>query len=199
MNTGQMLAVVSTLIGLSGQAVAGVINVPADQPTIQAAIDAAVSGDEVVVAPGTYNEVIDFMGKSITLRSSDGPELTIISGSGLNWTVVTCRITENVGSCATLMMEGFTIRDGLAPASLGGGWYNDFSNPTIVNCIFEGNRVTGSGRGGAIHNYHSSPTLIDCTFRNNEAVIGGAIYNSVNSFTSVTNCMFANNVGSLGG
>ena len=87
--------------GLGGHAGAGIINVPADQPTIQAAIDASLGGGhEVVVAPGTYNEVIDFMGKSITLRSSDGPELTIISGSGLNWTVVTCRFNHLFGSKA---------------------------------------------------------------------------------------------------
>ena len=48
---------------------AAVINVPADQPTIQAAINAAVSGvDEVVVAPGTYNEIINFIGKAITVH-----------------------------------------------------------------------------------------------------------------------------------
>ncbi len=39
--------------------------------SIQTAIDNAVDGDEIVVAPGTYFETIDFLGKAITLRSSD--------------------------------------------------------------------------------------------------------------------------------
>lgn len=44
-----------------------IINVPGDQPTIQAEIDAAVDGDEIVVAPGTYLQIINFIG-SISLR-----------------------------------------------------------------------------------------------------------------------------------
>ncbi len=45
---------------------------------IQDAIDAAMSGDEITVAPGTYNELIDLLGKGVTLRSSGGRDVTII-------------------------------------------------------------------------------------------------------------------------
>ena len=62
----------ATFLPISGALQAAVINVPGDQPTIQAGINAANDFDEVVVAPNTYNEIIDFLGKSITVRSSGG-------------------------------------------------------------------------------------------------------------------------------
>jgi len=51
---------------------ASTINVPKDQPTIQAGINAASNGDTVLVAPGKYVENINFMGKAITVTSSGG-------------------------------------------------------------------------------------------------------------------------------
>ena len=47
------------------------ITVPGDYATIQAAIDAANDGAEIVVSPDTYQENINFCGKNIILRSTD--------------------------------------------------------------------------------------------------------------------------------
>jgi len=58
----------------------GTLNVPGDYATIQGAIDAAVNGDTVLVAPGTYVENIDFLVKAITVKSSSGAEATVIDG-----------------------------------------------------------------------------------------------------------------------
>jgi len=73
------LSVFLTFISIN---LADTLNVPVDQPTIQAGINAAVNGDTVLVAPGTYVENIDFVGKAITLRSKFGPDVTVIDGGG---------------------------------------------------------------------------------------------------------------------
>ena len=63
---------------------ADTINIPADYPTIQEGIDAAVNGDTVLVAPGTYVENIDFIGKAITVTSKHGASVTTIDGNQEN-------------------------------------------------------------------------------------------------------------------
>ena len=121
---------VTACLAVHGTANADIIHVPADEPTIQAGIDAAMDGDEVVVAPGTYFETIDFNSKAITVRSSDGPQVTTIDAQRLG-TVVTCVSGQGMS------LEGFTITGG--DAAVGGGMINDNSSPSIVDCVFVGN------------------------------------------------------------
>ena len=53
--------------------IAATINVPADQPTIAAAISASVNGDVISIAAGTYNEhSLNPNGKAITIGSASG-------------------------------------------------------------------------------------------------------------------------------
>src|SRR5580658_9143730 len=87
---------------------ASTINVPAQQPTIQAGINAAVNGDTVLVAPGTYFENINFNGKAITVTSSGGPAATIIDGSR-NLSPVT---TFSPNETSNAVISGFTLQNG---------------------------------------------------------------------------------------
>jgi hypothetical protein len=162
--------------------------------SIQTAIDNAVDMDEILVAPGTYFETINFLGKAITLRSSDGAEVTIIDGTALFTHVVQCVSDEGPDT----VLDGVTITGGYATGGsfsdmVGGGMFNDNSSPTVTNCTFSGN--TALFGGGGMFNLNSSPTITDCTFSGNTVLTddGGGMANSGNSSPTVTNCTFSGN------
>lgn len=141
------------------------INVPADQPTIQAGINAANNGDTVLVAPGTYVENINFAGKAITVRSSGGSAATIIDGNAANSVV-----TFATGEGAAAVLQGFTIRNGLALTGTlptfgaGGGIRITRASPTILDNTITGNQGC-NGIGIAID--HASPLVQDNVISNN--------------------------------
>ena len=173
-----------TLAASSGMA--ATILVPAEQPTIQAGIEAAFGGDLILVSPGTYVENIDFLGKGITVQSEVGPDLTVIDGNQAG-SVVTLNSFETLDT----VIDGFTIRNG--KASDGGGIYCSVSSPTITNCTISENTAI-SGRGGGIRCSGSSPTITNCTISGNIATYtgGGGIYCSGSSPT-IMNCTISGN------
>jgi len=123
---------------------AATITVPAGQPTIQAAINAAKNGDVIIVAPGTYFENINFLGKAISVKSSGGAKVTIIDGGHAN-SVVTFSSGEGLKS----VLHGFTIQNGTAGLE-GGGIYIDNASPSITGNLVTNNTACNGGAGIAV-------------------------------------------------
>ena len=149
-----IVAVVLLFITSGFAAQATVIRVPADYGTIQSAINAAVAGDTVEVAPGTYVENLNFLGKAIRVTSVEGPQVTVIDGNQ-NGSVVVFVSGEGPQSVLT----GFTIRNGNATGSAlrGGGVRIENSSPTISGNIIT-NNLAGDG-GGGVSSSFGSPVI----------------------------------------
>ena len=160
------------VIGLASPAPATIIHVPLEYATIQSGIDAAVNGDTVLVADGTYggpgNRDIDFWGKSVLLTSENGPESTIIDCEGTPTNPHRGFHFHN-GESASSVVRGFTIKNGCT-AYGGGVCCENASAPRLVGNTFLGN-VANSG--GAIRCAGSSPAIVGNAFIDNTANSGG--------------------------
>lgn len=156
-----------------------VLRVPEDFLLIQDAIDAARSGDTILVGPGVYNvgdRPLNFRGKGIALLSRAGPDQTVLESNGLCPTCPRGRVVEfRSAEPATAVLRGFTIRFGSASGSAaGGGVLCVDSSPTLQDNVIYGN-VAESGSGGGIGAWGGSPVLINNVLRQNRALQGGAV------------------------
>ena len=221
-----LLFLVSLFLILSLQVFSQVtIHVPADYTTIQAAINAANSGDIVLVAEGTYYENINFMGKAITVASHfylDQKEKhirkTIINGSQPvdpdYGSVVTFASGEDTNSvlCGFTITGGtgtLNINPGFPPIRRGGGIFFGASGGKIIHNIVVNNKVENEVwcfGGGLSSGPPFIPTFIileENVFRDNECngfdmVSGGGA--ALGSSGRIINNVFEKNIiFSLGG
>ncbi len=189
---------------------------PADFNNIAAAIEHASHGDEIVLEPGVYagtgNCGLEFGGKSITLRSRYGPDVTVIDCGGEyfgieicdNWTApagikgLTIRRSHYgaIKVCSSTPPRGsYSYSPGYAPVTIADCNFveSDYSsilmdghdNVTVIRC-----RIVGGERTG-IYSFMSGPQIRNCV------VAANASYGIQASWAQVSNCTVVGN-GSIG-
>jgi predicted outer membrane repeat protein len=177
-----------------------------DVPTLQAAIDAAGAGDEIVVHPGRYTWANQGTGTDYGLirflRGVGGFSIRSVAGAGS-----TVLDAQGQGRVIYLMaynqvtFEGFTITGGEAPLFGdfdGGGIIAHLCPAVFIDCVITRNSADAGGGmwcGGV-----SSMHFINCEFSWNTADLGGGIL-YVNSYNTgrLTGCVVRNNTATLRG
>ncbi|MCX6345427.1 MAG: DUF1565 domain-containing protein [Armatimonadetes bacterium] len=180
--------------------------------SIQQAINAAASGDEIWVAAGTYEENITLSSGVRLYGSFAGTECTRQTNRSrlANETVIQGDGTDSVvyiGSVATssTVLDGFTIRGGLGHYTdewygpYGGGIFCDNASPVISHNLITSNGDTSYTYGGGIACYGGSPSLCGNTISGNQASSGGGIYLDSTTSATVKNNIIDSNSASAGG
>lgn len=154
-------------------------------PAIQPGIDAAASGDTVLVGPGTYPGILWVAGKSIAIRGSGGSSVTTIDAqqAGSAIVLINALLPQTV-------IEGLTVTGGHGLDGSGNGGSGGAggilcigSSPVVRNCFITGNQggagsfatVPGAGGGGGILAHGGHLTIEDSTISTNAGGIGGVV------------------------
>jgi hypothetical protein len=169
--------------------------------TIQQAVGAAKTGEEIWVKMGTYPLLSEVaIDKSVSIYGCfEGTETQRIQRN--------CRLYDSIVDgqdtvrCFNIKsdgvtLDGFIIRHGTE--DMGGGIYAaESSNFKISKCIFQDNHAN---LGGALFSQAPDGEITNCIFTNNAAAeYGGGLY-ILNSALSLANCIFSGNeAGDTGG
>ncbi len=131
--------------------------------TIQAAIDAATSGDRIGLAPCVYHERIDYRSKYLDIFGIEGSAHTTIDGDG-GGTVVDVEVAETDGT----RLAGVTVTDGYDPAG-GSALEVYYAALKLEDVVFAGN-----GESFAVASLNVGwVDMVDVVFEDNAVVAGG--------------------------
>ncbi len=175
--------------------------------SIQDAIDVSTEGDDVIVTNGIYAEggrvvsgiltnrvVVD---KAISVRSVNGPEVTVIEGkSPLGTNAVRCAYLADEA-----VLSGFTLTNGATlsgfstnlPQVGGGGAWCESTNALLDNCIVVSNSCSMWGAGVF------SGTLKNCQVNSNWNFNGSLAGGGGVAFSAVFDSTLTKNHASING
>ncbi|MCK4303212.1 MAG: right-handed parallel beta-helix repeat-containing protein [Candidatus Eisenbacteria sp.] len=189
-----LTAVFCLLLGMLlhlGVASGDILLVPDQYDTIQDAVDAAVYGDEILVAAGTYSDPTHPAGAGDTTRCcvilKSGITLT---GAGMGETIIDADSSARaiyLYQADDVKIRHLTVTGGFAEV-YGAGIYCKQSSPDIryVEAVenYDGGITMTSG---------SNPTIVFCTTHDNEAKAGGGLDVGLGCEPYVYRCSIYNN------
>ncbi|MHC4153328.1 MAG: right-handed parallel beta-helix repeat-containing protein [Planctomycetota bacterium] len=106
--------------------------------TIQAAVDDADPGDEILADQGTYLENIDFKGKAITLRGSDPNDWEVVAATIIDANGASKAVYFHTSEGSNSILRGFTL------TNADYGVYCSSASPTISECAIKDNTYYGA-------------------------------------------------------
>ena len=174
---------------------ARVLQVPEQHLTIQAAVDAAATGDTVLVAAGTYRENVLIEDKSLALIGAEGAWPTL-DGEGLDSSLLRFeQVAEPalVRSFRLIHGAGYLFDPGHSTRG-GGAAYVDSSSVIFEQCGFQDTRERWApGYGGGIFASQSTIVVRDSRFKGNTAGWAGGGISASLSDVGLERCEFSDN------
>lgn len=142
----------------------------AEYPTIQAAVDAAVDGDEVVLLDGVFtgpgNLDVVMPPRVITIRAQH-PRAAIVEGEASGIGSGPRAMSFSIPASSGTTIEGIIFRK-CNGGTAGGAIRVEDCSPVFMNCAFLENE-TNSGSGGAVAFFRSDAEFLLCDFSENGA------------------------------
>ncbi|MFN8179273.1 MAG: right-handed parallel beta-helix repeat-containing protein [bacterium] len=152
-------------------------HVPSEYATINAALDASVSGDSVLVAPGTYSQYevrvlhgggpftassVAFLKAGVSLIGEGGRDVTRIdlAGQGVGCAVPVLAYGLGPG---TILIQGFTVTG--APVGSTGMW-SRFMDRMIIRACRLADLDGGTAQPGGLYSETVALEIYDTEFRN---------------------------------
>jgi len=153
---------------------------------VQAALDAAGDGDEIIVSAGVYAVSAPILvTNNVVLGSAAGSAATVLANTANG------RVLQVLASVAVI--RGFTISNGVAVQG-GGVLCTNNTLVTLAACVLVNNKANGSvGIGGGVYATRCDMAITNCAVYGNTATYSGGGINVRNGALSIADTVVISN------